>query len=211
MGIERTRVVEIHTHDSATARVGSGYLIADHLVLTAGSPGSTDVRPASTAIWSSATRVWTAPSGDVAILEIDQPASAPAPPGALRWGRVAGQSPLAVTAMGFPPASVRPDRFREAEQFFGHLLLAGGQGANGSLPVEPSLTSRVGGDGLNGAAVFAGADLVAVLLAGPGSERLRARPVAALADDPAFVQWVSATGRLELTPVSPPAFGLPML
>lgn len=211
MGIERARVVEVHAQGSATARVGSGYLIGDRLVLTAGWRASTQVRPASTAVWCSASPVWSAPSGDVAILEIDEAADVPAPPGALRWGQVAGRRPLAVTAMGFPPAAARPERFRDAEQFFGQLHVEGGPGADGSLPIEPSAASRVAGDGLNGAALFAGADLVGVVVAGAGSERLRALPVSGLADDPAFVEWVGANGRLDLHQVTAPAFGLPML
>ncbi len=207
MGIERARVVEVHSKSSATTRVCSGYLVADNLVLTAGGRGSAEVRPASTAVWCSASRVWSAASGDVAILEIDDASAAMAPPGALRWGRVSGRRPVAVTALGFPPASVKPGWFRDAEQFFGHLLPEDGAASHESLPVEASAISRVAGDGLNGAALFAGADLVGVLVADAGTERLRARPVSALAADPSFVERVSRTGRLDLTPVSSPAFG----
>jgi len=211
MGIERARVVEVHAQSSASGRVCSGYLIGDRLVLTAGPHASAHVRPASTAVWLPASRVWSEPSGDVAILEIDDASYPPGPQGALRWGLVTGRRPLAVTAMGFSPAGERPERFRDAEQFFGHLILEAGPGADGSMPVEASGASRVAGDGLNGAALFAGADLVGVLMAGAGSEQLRARPVSGLADDPLFVEWVSAAGRLALNPVSTPAFGLPLL
>ena len=207
MGIERARVVEVHSTSSATARVCSGYLFADNLVLTAGGQGSAEVRPASTAVWCSASRVWSDASGDVAILEVDDASAARTPPGALRWGQVSGRRPLAVTALGFPPASVKPEWFREAEQFFGHLLPEGGAASEETLPVEASAISRVAGDGLNGAALFAGADLVGVLVVDDGAERLRARLVSALAADPSFVARVSRTGRLDLTRVSSPAFG----
>lgn len=204
MGIERARVVEVHARTSATGRVCSGYLVADRLVLTAGAgvggQGSTDVRPTSTAVWCSASPVWLATSGDVAILEIDDPSAVPAPPRALRWGQVSGRGPVAVAALGFPSATGKPEWFREAEQFFGHLL------PDGEVTASP--TSRVAGEGLNGAALFAGADLVGVLVAGTN---LTARPVSALAADPSFVELVGHAGRLELTPVSSPAFGLPIL
>ena len=204
MGIERARVVEVHSQTSAAGRVCSGYLIADRLVLTAGTgvgrQGSTDVRPASTAVWCSASQVWAAASGDVAILEIDDPSAVPAPPRALRWGRVSGRGPVAVAALGFPPASGKPEWFRDAEQFFGHLLP--------DAKVKASPTSRVAGEGLHGAALFAGADLVGVLIAGAEP---RAQPVSALAADPSFVEWVGDAGRLDLTPVSSPSFGLPIL
>ena len=204
MGIERARVVEVHARTSATGRVCSGYLVADRLVLTAGAgagvPGSFDVRPASTAAWCSASPVWLAASGAVAILEIDDPSAVPPPPRALRWGEVSGRGPVAVAALGFPPAAGKPEWFREAEQFFGHLLPDGA--------VTPSPASRLAGDGLTGAALFAGADLVGVLVAGTD---LRAQAVSALADDPSFVEWVGDAGRLDLTSVSSPAFGLPIL
>ena len=211
MGIERARVVEVHSQTSATG-VCAGYLIADRLVLTAGGvagrQGAADVRPASTAVWCSASQVWAAASGDVAILEIDDPSAVPAPPRALRWGRVSGRGPVAVAALGFPPASGKPEWFRDAEQFFGHVRPLGDSDADGSLEVKASATSRVTGEGLNGAALFAGADLVGVLIAGT---ELRARPVSALAADPSFVEWVGDAGGLHLTQVSSPAFGLPIL
>ena len=210
MGIERARVVEVHPQ-AATGRVCSGYLIGDHLVLTAGMPGTVDVRPASTAVWCTASRVWADASGEVAIREIGEESAVIAPPGGLRWGGVSGRAPVAVTALGFPAAQGRPSHFREAEQFFGRLVPQGGSGTGGTLPVEASDASRVSGDGLNGAALFAGGDIVGVLVADPGSTRLRARPVSVLAADPSFVEWVSVTGRLELSSVSTPAFGLPIL
>lgn len=204
MGIERARVVEVHSQTSASGGVCSGYLVADGLVLTAGGVagrrGSTDVRPASTAVWCSASQVWAAASGDVAILEIDDPSAVPSPPRALRWGHVSGRGPVAVAALGFPPAPGKPEWFRDAEQFFGHLLPDG--------EVKASSTSRVAGEGLNGAALFAGADLVGVIIAGT---ELRARPVSALAADPSFVELVGDAGSLDLTQVSSPTFGLPIL
>jgi hypothetical protein len=202
MGIERARVVEVHSPGSVTRRVGSGYLVGERLVLTAGGlvdhTGPTAVRPAGTAVWYSSSRVWLAPAGDAAIVEVDDDL---APPGAMRWGDVSGHRPVPVAAMGFPPATVRPDRYRDAGQFFGHL--------RPDLAVEASGASRLAGEGLDGAALFAGAELVGVLLAGAAA--LRAVPVAALAGDPSFVDLVGAGGRLDLSPVSAPASGFPIL
>ncbi len=196
MGIERARVVEVHSAGSATRRVGAGYLIGERLVLTAGGVvdrrGSTGVRPAGTAVWYESSAVWAA--GDVALLEVDEVL---APPGAMRWGQVSGHRPVPVAAMGFPPATSRPDRFRDAGQFFGHL--------QPDFAVEASGASRLAGEGLHGAALFAGAELVGVLLAAGGH---RAVAVAAFAGDPRFV---AIAGDVDLIPVSAPASGLSIL
>jgi hypothetical protein len=197
MGIERARVVEVHAPGSVTRRVGAGYLIGQRLVLTAGGlvdrRQSTGVRPAGTATWYDAATVWAA--ADVALVEVDEVL---APPGAMRWGEAAGRRPLPVAAMGFEPAPARPDRWREAGQFFGHL--------QPDLTVDASTASRLAGDGLHGAAVFAGAELVGVLLAAGAA--LRAVPVPAFAGDPEFVDLV---GELDLVPVSAPATGFSIL
>lgn len=197
MGIERARVVEVHAAGSVTRRVGAGYLIDERLVLTAGGivdrRGSTGVRPAGTAVWYESLLLWAA--ADVALLEVDEVL---APPGAMRWGEPAGRRPLPVAAMGFEPAAARPDRWRDAGQFFGHL--------QPDLTVDASTASRLAGEGLHGAALFAGAELVGVLLAAGGA--LRSAPVSALAADLSFVDIV---GELDLVPVSAPASGFSIL
>ena len=56
MGIERSRVLEVHRAQGA---VGAGYLIDDRLVLTAGAGRArAEVRPAGTATWLAASPVW---------------------------------------------------------------------------------------------------------------------------------------------------------
>ncbi len=197
MGIERSRALEVHVKGGS---VSAGYLIDDRLVLTAGAGRTAaDVRPAGTATWLAATPVWSSPGGAV-ILELDDPEMLMMPPIRPRWGRIAGRLPVAVTAVGFPPASA-PTRWpRDPEQFFGHVVPAG--------PTPMAVTAaRPAGAGMTGAALFAGAELVGVLLAGA-----RALPVSALAGEPGFAGLVGdERGALAMADVSTPATAFPML
>ncbi len=219
MGIERARVVEVHSGTSVTGRVGSGYQISDRLVLTHGGivarTGPTDVRPAGTAAWVTASLVWSGLGGDAAVLEVDEPSVLMWSPGAVRWGQVSGRRPVAVTAIGFPPAIdiERPHRPRDTEQFFGQLQPEGSSAGDGSLRLTAT-SGRPTGDGLSGAALFAGAALVGVLVADPAlpsPDRLRAVPVSALAEDRSFVRLLGDADELALTPVVTPTSGFPML
>ena len=213
MGIERARVVEVHSAASISGRVGSGYLVSDRLVLTAGAgvgrDGSTDVRRAGTGRWVPASAVWVAAGADAALLELDEPSHLSGSPGALRWGKVVGRGTVAVMAVGFPAADGRPERVRDPEQFMGTLS----PGGPGSLAVTPSGGRGVNGcDGMSGAALFAGADLVGVLLAEAGpATRIRGVPVAPLADDPSFVELVGTEHGLVLTPVHAQSGGFAIL
>ncbi len=209
MGVERARVVEVHS----TGRTGSGYLIGGGLVLTAGAVAAgqkaTHVRPSGTAVWYPATPVWTSTTGDVALVALDDDLAVPVSPGRLRWGRAEGRRPLPVTALGFAPMAGRSERWRDAEQFFGQLHPGPPVATSGTLPVEVSSSSRASGDGLLGATLFAGAEMVGVLVAGAGP--FRAMPVSALANDPSFAAALGlVTSELDLTPVSAPAGGLSM-
>jgi len=118
------------------------------------------------------------------------------------FGRVGGCRPLAVTAMGFPPTGTRATWPRDPRQFLGHIEPVDIGGAM-------AVTGADAGEGMPGAAVLAGAELVGVLLA--DADRLRAVPVAAMAEDGAFVELFGRAGRLDLTPVSAPTFSLPIL
>jgi hypothetical protein len=65
---------------------------------------------------------------------------------------------------------------------------------------------------MSGAALFAGADLVGVLLVEPGPvARMRAVPVALLAGDPSFVELVGTDQGLTLTPIKTGSLGFPIL
>ena len=213
MGIERARVVEVYSAASTSGRVGSGYLVSDRLVLTAGAAagrdGSTDVRRAGSGGWVAASAVWFAADADAAVLELDAPCYLGGSPATLRWGEVAGRDTVAVMAIGFPSAEGRPGHVRDPEPFIGTL------GPVGRVPFAITPSGRRGlhgADGMSGAALFAGADLVGVLLVEAGSPaRLRAVPVARLADDPTFVELVGTDQGLALTPVRARPGGFPIL
>lgn len=207
MGIERARVVEVHAPTSATGRTGSGYLISDRLVLTSdrivGRHGATDVRPATMGRWLRASVVWSARGGHAAVLEVEDPSALSVSPDPIRWGRVEGSRPVPVVAMGFPPADGRPEWVRDPVQFVGQLAPTGAP----LRAVTPSSGAPAGG--MSGGPVFAGAELVGVLVA--DAERLHAVPVAGLAEDEAFVEVVGGGRGLAFTPVSTPPFGFPIL
>lgn len=199
MGIERARVLEVHAKGWGQGTVGAGYLIDDRLVLTAGAVRApADVRPAGSVTWLATSLVWSSPAGGV-ILELDDPEMLMMPPVRPRWGRISGRRPVAVTAMGFPPAAAPTRWARDPEQFFGHVIPAD------ATPMAVA-AARPAGAGMIGAALFAGAELVGVLLAGA-----RAVPVSALAGEPGFAGLVGDDGRLALADVSTPATAFPML
>ena len=181
MGIERARVMEMRSG-------GAGYLIGDRLVLTAGAVAGA-ARPAGSGTWLPASPLWKA--AGVALLELGDPEALMMPPEPASWGRVTGRRAVAVTAMGFPP--VAHDWPRDPERFVGHVM----PGDGSTLAV-----TGAGATAMTGAALFAGAELVGVLLAGG-----RAVPAATLADDPAFVE---AVGGLALVDVSTPASAFPI-
>jgi hypothetical protein len=205
MGIERARVVEV---DGRTGGVGAGYVVGDRLVLTsarlAATTGATRVRPAGTATWISASTVWTAPAGAAAVLQLDEPGALMLSPERVRWGRITGARPVPVTGMGFGPADVPVAWPRDAEQFLGHVVPGNGIG-DGPLAVT---TNPAVGAGMSGAALFAGAELVGVLVAGA---RPQACTVAAMAAHGPFVDLFGDGGELALTPVSTPSSGFPIL
>lgn len=182
MGIERARVVELPA--------GSGYQVDGRLVLTSaavvGGSGAVEVRPAGTGTWVAASVVW---RGAAALLQVSDPTALLPSPRPVRWGEVVGPRPVAVAALGFPPAGGRPQWARDPQQWLGHLSADG--------------TVQAGPDGMPGAALFAGAELVGVLADGP-----RAVPAATLAADEAFLDLV---GGLDLVRVETPAAGFPIL
>lgn len=218
MGIERARVVEVHAGTSATGHVGSGYLVSDRLVLScaglAGRDGAAVIRPAGTATWISSSLVWRARAAGAALLEVDDPAEVMMPPGSMCWGEVTGRQPVAVTAMGFPPAGARPQGFRDPQQFIGHLLPDGVSDDGTWMPLRAHAGAGAAGEGMTGAALFAGAELVGVVL--PGSERRgagghRAVPAQALARDAGFVDLAGHGRGLALVRVRTTSSGFPIL
>ena len=207
MGVERARVTEVHAPTSATGRAGSGYFVTDRLVLTAGTVtgrrGPTGVRPAGGGTWLAASVAWMAEAGDAALLELDGGPALP-PPAPPLWGRICGRHPMGVTAVGYPPADRRPEWVRDPEWFLGHVSPPDGQGRS-RLAVTAGPGASAVGDGMSGAALFAGAQLVGVLVVDGGDGRpvrLSAVPVAAMAGDGAFVRLVGGGEDLPLAPVS---------
>ncbi len=196
MGIERARVVEVHAADPTASRGGSGYQIDDRLVLTCagvvGRGGEAVVRAAGTAPWVPAEVVWRDEGAGAALVEVDDPMALLPLPSALRWGDVVGGRPVGVMSMGFASADRRPEWPRDPVRVVGQMT------PDGSLaPVD---------DGMRGAALFAGAEVVGVVVA----DR-RAVPVRVLAGDPEFVSRAGGGRGLALHPVGAPSFGLPIL
>src|SRR3712207_9516377 len=123
MAIDRQRVTEVYAVGASGTRVGSGYLITDHLVLTArhvvDGARSIEARPLGSS-WSAATVAWSDEPTDAALLDVEgrSPGAGVTPP---RLGRIDGRAPLAQTAVGFPAAHVRVGGVGEGEQDFGHV------------------------------------------------------------------------------------------
>lgn len=196
MGIERARVVEVFAADAASGGAGSGYQVDDRLVLTCaavtGRSGATVVRPAGTATWVPATVVWRDDAAGASLLDVADPMSLLPYPSPLRWGDTVGGRPISVVAMGFTAADGRPEWPRDPVRYAGQMTPQGG------LTTVDS--------GMHGAALFAGAELVGVVV----GDR-RAVPTRVLAGDPAFVDLAGGGRELTLLPVGAPAFGLPIL
>ncbi|MFF7987928.1 hypothetical protein ACFZDK_54480 [Streptomyces sp. NPDC007901] len=185
-------------------RVGSGYLIAPRLVLTAahvlrhgdsdayceeiqvrvGHPGRGET------LRTGAKLIWTHPQGlDVALLlthdEIDVS-------GAVCWGRPVGTAPLRYEGLGFPLASVEDGR--DAEHLRGFLppLSSGARGLyvldQGPAP-DLRNDGRKAWGGASGTAVFCEDHLVGVVIRDDqsyGNRRLRAVPAYCFVQDDNF-------------------------
>ncbi|WP_108999027.1 VMAP-C domain-containing protein [Streptomyces rishiriensis] len=188
--------------------IGSGYLIAPRLVLTA---RHVLLDRVTETFWpkitvrlgherygaltkAGAELVWEHPDGlDVALLRIDQPIDVS---DAVRWGRPAGIAPLPYEGLGYPWAAKNRER-REPEYLRGVLpALSGGQGRY-ILDQSPAPLPRVGDGnawgGASGAAIFCGGHLVAVVTQEDdayGARRLIGLPVSSFAMDDDFMSHV---------------------
>ncbi|MET4925409.1 hypothetical protein P3L51_24165 [Streptomyces sp. PSRA5] len=185
--------------------VGSGYLIAPRLVLTArhviedrdtdsdwpriqlrvGHPGE------GATVRTGATVVWRHPRGlDVALLLTQD--AVEVPDGPVRWGHPVGKAPLPYEGLGFPLATA--DEEREVEHLRGQLpLLSSGSRDLYVLDQKPAPDPRADGrrawGGASGAAVFCEDHLVGVLIQDDqsyGNRRLRAFPAHAFVQDSDF-------------------------
>ena len=196
-------------------RVGSGYLLADRLVLTSwhvvagiGARDRVEVRPlegrghtawlAASLCWPSApANIKTTPEQDAALLVINDPDWRPVRPAeAVRFGEVSGQDRIACKGVGFPDAEARPDGRRDTMPVRGHLdplqaLKSGMLSVHVDEGIVPRrLESGSGWAGSSGTALFCGPLLTALLVTDRGiaadASVLGAVPLSALAGLPGF-------------------------
>ena len=127
---------------------------------------------------------WENADADAALVVIeDEGWRAPAGESVLRWGELAGSDPVPCAAVGFPWASVRPDRMRDTAHVYGQLAPLG-QLRQGRLDLDvasASPSAREGGSpwaGMSGAGVIADNHLVGVITVDPAryQDRLVAVP-----------------------------------
>ncbi|MFB7919554.1 trypsin-like serine peptidase [Streptomyces sp. NPDC056061] len=195
--------------------VGTGYLIAPRLVLTArhvvvdkssgepwskinvqvGHPRDSDASPRR------ATVLWTHAQGrDVALLRLGDPIEVS---GTVKWGRPVGSAPLRYQGLGYPLATVKEGQ-RSVEHLRGVLPpLAGGADARDlyvldqdPAPGKPADGKRAW-SGASGSAVFCEGHLVGVVIHDDDAfdnRRLHACPVHSFADDPYFVDLLQEYG-----------------
>ena len=203
MGVDRYRVCELWAAGPDGKGSGSGYRLGDRLVLTArhviapalaGPGGKLRVRPADVTGWLPARVEWEDADADAALIVAEEEGwRAPGGESVLRWGKLAGSDPVQCAALGFPWASVRPDRMRDTAHVYGHLTPLG-QLRQGRLDLDvtsASPSAREGGSpwaGMSGAGVIADNHLVGVITVDPAryQDRLVAVPVGRLLADPGF-------------------------
>ncbi len=211
LGLDERRVMRTAVPLDAAGnlyRLGSGYLIADGLVLTAahvlerteGVPAQegqpTEVACIS-ADWMPATVAWVDAGRDVAVLTCPELQA----DGEVRWGRLAGSDPLDWGAVGFPVASV-DEAGRQAEHAFGRTSPISDRVA-GRLALSVESRQATGGDspwaGLSGAAVFCGDHLVGVVTADPGTytKSLEGHRAEDFCHDPALVRMLGHVPAVE--------------
>ncbi|MGD0246773.1 MAG: serine protease, partial [Streptosporangiaceae bacterium] len=179
-------------------------LTARHVVAPAlaGPGGRVLVRPAGVAQWLPARVEWQDAGADAALIAVeDEGWRAPAGESVLRWGELAGSDPVPCAAVGFPWASVRPDRVRDTAHAYGQLAPLG-QLKTGRLDFDvtsASPSAREGGSpwaGMSGAAVIADNHLVGVITVDPAryAGRLVAVPASGLLAGEGFRARLAAFG-----------------
>ena len=204
MGIEPGRVVQVRTPGGETSsatgkyRFGSGYLVADGLVLTARhvlvrpefgqnerpTPGQPCEISFDPGVWLPASLL-AAGELDAAVLRTAP--GRPWPPA--RWARLAGTAPLHWDAVGYPVASLGPDH-REREHAYGEVSPLTGEGGNSLGLTVSSRNPRVTGTretgwaGLSGAVVICDDRIAGIITEDPAAygrslEALRATAILA--------------------------------
>ncbi|MEV0320831.1 FxSxx-COOH system tetratricopeptide repeat protein [Streptomyces sp. NPDC050658] len=189
--MDARRIVEIW--NPAGRMAGTGYLIADRLVLTAfhNAEGARELEvrgldATDGGAWSPAELLWperapdleAEPQADAALLRVTDPAWTGVPGGeAVRWGRIdveasraVGYRRLPCLGVGFPRAEVR-DAVRDTKEIRGHVELLTGMKSGGALITAyvdgVAAPSRPGEgsrwSGASGAALFAKGRLIGVI------------------------------------------------
>jgi hypothetical protein len=209
MGIEPGRVVQVRTPGGPASgaagkyRFGSGYLVADGLVLTARHvlvppEFGQQARPAvgqsceisfAGGVWLRASLV-AAGEIDAAVLRTEA-LDGQWPPG--RWARLVGTEPLHWDALGYPVASLGSDH-REREHAYGEVSPLTGEGGDSlGLTVssrEPRVTGNpaTGWAGLSGAAVICDDRIAGIITEDPAaySRSLEGLRATAILADPAL-------------------------
>ena len=135
MGVDRYRVCELYAAGADAGGSGSGCWLGDRLVLTArhviapalaGPGGRVLVRPLGVAGWLPARVEWEDADADAALVGVKEEGWRPsARETVLRLGELAGSDPVPCAAVGFPWASVRPDRARDTAHVYGQLAPLG--------------------------------------------------------------------------------------
>jgi hypothetical protein len=216
MGVDRYRVCELYAAGQDADGSGSGYRVGDRLVLTARhviapalAGGQVLVRPADVPGWLTGRVEWHDAESDAALIGIEEDWRAAPGQSVLRWGELTGSDPVPCAAVGFPWASVRPDRVRDTAHLYGQLATLG-QLKDGRLDVDvasASPSAREGGSpwaGMSGAGVIADNHLIGVITVDPAryQSRLVAVPVSGLLADEGFRARLAAHGvQTEAAPV----------
>ena len=219
MGVDRYRVCELYATGPAGEGSGSGYRLGDRLVLTARhviAPALAEadirvlVRPVGVSGWLPARVEWHNAVADAALIVVeDEDWRAPGGESVLRWGELAGSDPVPCAAVGFPWASMRPDRMRDTAHLYGQLAPLG-QMKEGRLDLDvasASPSARPGGSpwaGMSGAGVIADSHLVGMITVDPAryQGRLVAVPVSPLLADRGFqARLADHRVRAEVAPV----------
>ncbi len=212
MGLDDHRVVGTAVPLAAGGdryKFGSGYLIANGMVLTAAhvlepakGVSAQKGQPAEArrigGDWRAATVAWVDATRDVAVLSCPELRA----DRGVRWGRLAGPDPVDWGAAGFPAASADDSVGRRAEHVYGRTSPISDRIA-GRLALTVESRKATGGDspwaGLSGAAVFCGDHLVGVVTAVPATyaESLIGRRAEDFCQDPEFVHLLGGVPALE--------------
>jgi hypothetical protein len=217
--MDERRVTEVFVPASQSGRrdtFGSGYLVTDVLVLTAGhvvdpaAGGACKVRPLGQDKWRQARVIWRAKSCDAALLEVKAFKKQSLQAGRARLGRLATGWRVPCRALGFPLAQARRGSrasIRDTEEITGELapltLIKGGQltvHISGSVPLSDA-AGQSSWAGMSGAALFSGPLLVGVVTVDPahfGTDRLEAVPVTQMAAEPSFRALLTEQAEKEL-------------